>query len=102
MPPDWAWKRSDTTSSLIPIPICKKSRARFEEKRLRDFAAELFPGQHVESIVENGDAGNVIHKVAQHQGADLEMLPTYGLGPVRRFLLGSVTAKVLHDISTPV
>ena len=30
------------------------------------------------------------------------MLPTHGWGPVRRFLLGSVTAKVLHDVSTAV
>ena len=30
------------------------------------------------------------------------MLPTHGRGPIRRFLLGSVTAKVLHDLSAAV
>ena len=30
------------------------------------------------------------------------MMPTHGCGPLRRFLLGSVTAKVLHDVSTAV
>ena len=30
------------------------------------------------------------------------MLPTHGRGVIRRFLLGSVTAKVLHDVSVPV
>jgi nucleotide-binding universal stress UspA family protein len=30
------------------------------------------------------------------------MLATHGQGPVRRFLLGSVTAKVLHDASAAV
>ena len=79
----------------------KESRAS-EEKRLRDFAAEMFPSQHVESIVEAGDAASVIHRVVQHQGADLVMLPTHGRGPVRRFLLGSVTAKLLHDLTTLV
>jgi nucleotide-binding universal stress UspA family protein len=74
----------------------------FEARRLRDFAVRMFPGQHVESIVKEGDAGTVIHKVIQHQGADLVMLPTHGFGPVRRFLLGSVTAKVLHDVGTAV
>ena len=44
----------------------------------------------------------VIHKVLQHQGADLVMMPTRGSGIVRRFLLGSVTAKVLHDVSAAV
>ena len=86
----------------ISDPGWQEESRKFEDLRLRDFAAEMFPGQHVESIVENGDAGNVIHKVVQHQGADLVMLPTHGLGRLRRFLLGSVTAKILHDVSTPV
>jgi nucleotide-binding universal stress UspA family protein len=30
------------------------------------------------------------------------MMPTKGLGKFRRLLLGSVTAKVLHDVSCPV
>jgi nucleotide-binding universal stress UspA family protein len=29
-------------------------------------------------------------------------MPTHGHGPFRRFLLGSVTAKVLHDAACPV
>ena len=75
---------------------------RTEEQRLREFAAKMFPGQHVESMAEEGEAGAVIHRVLQHQGADLVMMPTRGCGPIRRFLLGSVTAKVLHDVSAAV
>ena len=30
------------------------------------------------------------------------MMPTSGCGPFRRFILGSVTAKVLHDVACPV
>jgi nucleotide-binding universal stress UspA family protein len=38
-----------------------------------------------------------------HNGRfDLIMMPTHGYGPFRRFLLGSVTAKVLHDAGCPV
>ena len=33
---------------------------------------------------------------------DLIMMPTRGCGTFRRFLLGSVTAKVLHDAHCPV
>jgi nucleotide-binding universal stress UspA family protein len=32
----------------------------------------------------------------------LIVMPTHGYGPFRRFLLGSVTAKVLHDVEAPV
>ncbi len=73
-----------------------------ETERLRTFAREMFAGQHVECIVELGEAGCIIHKIARQEGADLVMLATRGHGPVRRLLLGSVTAKVLHDVSTPV
>jgi nucleotide-binding universal stress UspA family protein len=73
-----------------------------EEKRLREFATEVFPGQHVEVVAEAGEPGAIIHASVQHQGTDLVMLPTHGHGPVRRFLLGSVATKVLHDISAAV
>ncbi len=73
-----------------------------EEQRLREFARDIFPGQHVDSIVELGEPGSIIDKVVQHQGADLVMLSTHGRGPIRRFLLGSVAAKVLHDVSAAV
>lgn len=73
-----------------------------EEDRLRQFACRAFPGQKLEAIVELGEPGNVIDRVAQQQRSDLVMLATRGHGPVRRFLLGSITAKVLHDISAAV
>ena len=72
------------------------------EQRLREFALETFPGEHVETIAEVGEAGGVIHKVVQHQGTDVVMLATHGRGPIRRLLLGSVAAKVLHDVSAAV
>ncbi len=74
----------------------------FEENSIREFASEMFPGEHVETFVKEGEPGRVIDEFVQHQGTDLVMLPTRGLGPVRRFLLGSVTAKVLHDVSAAV
>jgi len=73
-----------------------------EEKRLRTYATATFPGQYLESAAQEGEPGTVIHRFIQHQGADLVMIPTRGLGPIRRLLLGSVTAKVLHDASVPV
>lgn len=73
-----------------------------EDQRLRQFAAETFPGRRVDLIVEAGDPGDVIDNVVRHQGTDLAMMPTHGRGAVRRLLLGSVTAKVLHDIDAAV
>ena len=56
----------------------------------------------LELFTELGEAGAAIQKMVNHQGTDLVMLATHGRGPVRRLLLGSVAAKVLHDLSAAV
>ena len=73
-----------------------------QDRRLREFALATFPGKHVDCLAELGEPGVVIDRIVQHQGADLVMLPTHGRGVIRRFLLGSVVAKVLHDVSAAV
>ncbi len=49
-----------------------------------------------------GDPAAEIVELARTLNPDLIMLPTHGMGPFRRLLLGSVTAKVLHDWQGPV
>ena len=56
----------------------------------------------VERRVETGDPARTIIRVARESEADLIMMPTHGYGPFRRFLLGSVAAKVLHDADCAV
>jgi nucleotide-binding universal stress UspA family protein len=55
-----------------------------------------------ESIVRKGDAASEIVALARQRQIDLIVMPTHGHGPFRRFILGSVTAKVLHDSDYPV
>jgi nucleotide-binding universal stress UspA family protein len=87
---------------FIADPTWPEEIQALEDKRLRDFAAAMFPGEHVETLAKEGEAGHVIDDFVRRQGTDLVMLPTRGSGPVRRFLLGSVTAKVLHDVGAAV
>jgi nucleotide-binding universal stress UspA family protein len=56
----------------------------------------------VRNLVIIGDPAIVICDVAKTEKCDLIVMPTHGYGPFRRFLLGSVTAKVLHDAICPV
>jgi nucleotide-binding universal stress UspA family protein len=56
----------------------------------------------VQRIAEAGEPADVISQFAIAEGVDLIMMPTHGYGPFRRLLLGSVTAKVLHDAQCPV
>ena len=72
------------------------------EHNLTFFAAESFPGLEPKIRVEQGDPGTCIPHLARSIGADLIMMPTRGRGRFRAALLGSVTAKVLHDAECPV
>jgi nucleotide-binding universal stress UspA family protein len=87
---------------LVTDPELQAKAHALEAVRLRQFACLNFPGQKLETIVELGEPGSVIDRLAQQQRADLVMLATRGLGPMRRFLLGSITAKVLHDVNAAV
>ena len=53
-------------------------------------------------VLLEGDPAGVITDFAAREKIDLIMMPTHGYGPFRRLLLGSVTAKVLHDAGCPV
>jgi nucleotide-binding universal stress UspA family protein len=53
-------------------------------------------------LIEEGDPAREIVNCASTHGVDLIVMATHGYGPFRRFLLGSVTAKVLHDAACPV
>jgi len=59
-------------------------------------------GIPVKRVLIEGDPALTIVQTAQVEKADLITMPTHGYGPFRRFLLGSVTAKVLHDSDCPV
>jgi nucleotide-binding universal stress UspA family protein len=56
----------------------------------------------VKRVVEVGDPARRIVEYAHREHVDLIMLPSHGIGPFRRYVLGSVTAKVLHDTHCPV
>lgn len=83
----------------MPPPEEERKRA---QAKLEEFAATAFPGMKLELHLENDDPGRAIVETVHRNGADLLMMPTRGLGVFRRLLLGSVTAKVLHDVSCAV
>ena len=56
----------------------------------------------VRRVLYDGDPADVIVGFAKSEKIDLIAMPTHGYGVFRRFLIGSVTAKVLHDVSCPV
>lgn len=59
-------------------------------------------GVTVERVADCGDPGLRIAHFAHTHGVDLIMMPTHGVGTFRSLLIGSATAKVLHDATCPV
>jgi nucleotide-binding universal stress UspA family protein len=70
--------------------------------QLEKFAETELPKVDVTCAVEMGDPAAVISEFADSENIGLIMMPTHGYGAFRRALLGSVTAKVLHDARVPV
>ena len=71
-------------------------------KQLEQFAAKELTGVRVRRILCCGDPAKIIVDRARDEASDLILMPTRGGGLFRRFLLGSVAAKVLHDAEAPV
>jgi nucleotide-binding universal stress UspA family protein len=72
------------------------------QERLDCALTTEFAHLRVERVAAIGESAQAITTFAHRNGVDLIMMPTHGYGPFRRLLLGSVTAKVLHDAECPV
>jgi nucleotide-binding universal stress UspA family protein len=71
-------------------------------EQLAEFMDRAAPNAKRFAQVASGGAAEKIAEAAEQEQVDLIIMPTHGYGPFRRFILGSVTAKVLHDVSFPV
>jgi nucleotide-binding universal stress UspA family protein len=88
-----------TGTMLVDVYRAREEQARREMDSLA--RAEL-NGLNVRTTLIYGEPAASIVKLAHQERADLITMPTHGYGPFRQFLLGSTTAKVLHDCECPV
>jgi len=79
-----------------------EEQQRRAQKDVSEFAARELGPFRVHSVVLEGDPATAIVEKAHSERADLIVMATHGYGRFRRFILGSVTAKVLHDADCPV
>ncbi|MDQ6706406.1 MAG: universal stress protein [Acidobacteriota bacterium] len=97
LPPTYSDVDVFSTMALYDLDQMRK----VGQSRIENFAgqhfADLATELKVHSLCEPGDAALTITGYAQAVGADLIMMATHGYGKFRSLLIGSVTAKVLHD-----
>lgn len=71
-------------------------------KKIERLQSAYFDPARSSACIESGGVAESIVDHAKDINADLIMMSTRGLGAMRRFLIGPVTAKVLHDAACPV
>jgi nucleotide-binding universal stress UspA family protein len=86
-------------SMLNELYVCRNVQV---ENELKTFLADELAGLNVRRVVLEGDPARKIVEFAQNEQMGLIVMPTHGYGQFRRFILGSITAKVLHDADCPV
>lgn len=70
--------------------------------KLEAFASKTASGVPYEAVVLEGNPAHRLEVLARETEADFAVMATRGHGVFRRFLVGSTTAKLLHDLSCPV
>jgi len=85
-----------------PDPDWYEARREEAQHALDDFQVDEFRGLPVRRMLLQGDVAGAIVDLAHAEQVDVIVMPTHGYGPFRRFLVGSITAKVLHDADCPV
>jgi len=88
-----------SASAILSVPEWILTTQR---KKMEGFAASELRDFRVRRLVYEGDPEAQIVTTAEAEDVQLVVMPTHGYGVFRRFLLGSVTSKVLHDLGCPV
>lgn len=85
----------------LDLAWCQLQESQAAEK-MREFVCSSMRDVAVVPRLLAGDPATTIIHQANELNADLIVMTTHGSGVLRRMLLGSVTAKVLHDANCPV
>jgi len=90
----WA---NDTLTLENPTITCTENGGPIVEE-----ASKFFTEVEIETMCRFGDASSVIIEVSEEENCDVIVMCTHGMSAIRRFLLGSVTNKVVHHATIPV
>lgn len=99
-PPHYEFGALEIGGSMLTALYANRSEQ--VEKELATFLAEELGDIEVRRAVLEGDPARQIVEYARDESIGLIVMPTHGYGPFRQFILGSITAKVLHDADCPV
>jgi len=100
LPPHYEFGSVELGSAILRDLIVERHRSATQQ--VQEFLSAELRHLPVRRLLLEGDPAHEIVECARRERAGLILMPTHGYGPFRRMLLGSVTAKVLHDADCPV
>jgi nucleotide-binding universal stress UspA family protein len=87
--------------SAVMLEESMRAQRKRAGREMEEFL-NLQPSPNLQRLLLDGDPAGEIVRLAHNEKYNLIVMPTRGYGVFRRLLLGSVTAKVLHDADCPV
>lgn len=99
-PPHYEFSSMEVGGTVIADLF--EARTQQVREDLDSFLRDQIPDLEAERVLLEGDPAQKIVEYAHEGHIDLIVVPTHGYGRFRRFILGSVTAKILHDADCPV
>ncbi len=99
-PPDYEAAALEAGGAALQALL--NTRRTLAQDRLNSTCLLELKDMPVERVLLQGFPSEQIVRYASENDIDLIVLPTHGYGTFRRFLLGSVTSKVLHDAECSV
>lgn len=99
-PPQYSAMSLEVSGPMLADVLAAQEAA--AKRSLDEYQPVELKGLPVEKVLLTGDPAKEIVSYAAKIPGSLIVLPTHGYGPFRRFILGSVAAKVLHDTLSPV
>ncbi len=93
---------TENETGFLCVQAARVEELKHIRHELRTFLSDELNGQVIQRNLVEGDAAAKIVEYAHANEVDLIMMPTHGYGPYKRFLLGSVTTKVLNHCDCPV
>jgi nucleotide-binding universal stress UspA family protein len=84
------------------VPSAQQELDAYSRDEITKLVERITVGKPIETIIVEGDPAQRIEQLIQERNVDLVMMATHGYGTFRKFIVGSVTAKVLHDARCPV
>jgi nucleotide-binding universal stress UspA family protein len=85
------------------IPEYEQEMRKFAEQKLSEIARSKVPADIRFSIkISMGDAASEIARIGSQENVDLIVIATHGVTGWRRFIVGSVTERVVRMAACPV